>query len=496
MNDVNIGKIKYILNIYGNPSYFDLYGTQFMIFILVTILEISFITIANLKKNASFYKANWAQYRCNPTIMPFAGFINKPDGTSIVKYTEQNYQYCIGQSMDNTMDVKFSPLKSLQESIDAGISDFNGSLASATGKTNQTNSGSASTINKGTNIIFIIFSLLDLGFVYSMDLISKTANVLVGSTLFGKLAMAWGSMLFKYFSIAIVEIIALFYATTVYPTTPFWIFIWPILYFILFIVMFVISLEFASWVAMMVDALEPALEPFTTIKTSRIKRKPFAIRMLNFKMPKTSLCFDKNTKLKTLTGYKKIKKLQPGDILKDGMVTSTFKTLVSEMFNLNGIIVSGSHRVLHNSKWIKVKDHPESISIHYRKKYLYCINTTGKTISIKNHIFMDWDELNERKKKIVFEHLKSLDIHKHLDKGFTRNYRLRMQNGKYKRIIDILPGDILENNIRVLAFVKIKGDDLIGKRKHFYLYHLVTDKGYFKNCKDYNYIIDKLFYMS
>jgi hypothetical protein len=83
------------------------------------------------------------------------------------------------------------------------------------------------------------------------------------------------------------------------------------------------------------------------------------------------------------------------------------------------------------------------------------------------------------------------DIHK-LDNGFSRNYRMKTING-YKRICNIVPGDILEDNIRVLATVKIKGDDL---GKQLFLYHLVTDKGYFKNHRDYNYIIDKLFYIS
>jgi len=488
--DVSVGKIKFILNIYGNPSYFDLYGTQFVIFIIITFLEVSFLIIMNLKKNAAFYKLHWSQVRCNPAIMPFAGFINKPDGTSISKYTEENYQYCIGQSMDNTMDVKFSPLLDMENAINDGISLTNKSLAASAEKTNLSFLGANTSIQSGTNVLYSIFSILEIAFVFFMDILLKTVGLFTTSGHIIKSGLGWFTMMFELVAIALSDFIAVFYAATVYPTIPYWIFIWPILYFILFLVMFVIAEEFKSWVVMIGDAVSPA-ESFTNMNRPR----PLAYKMLNFKLSKISLCFDKNTKLKTPTGFKKIKRIVPGDMLETGMVTSTFKTLViSEMFNLNGIIVSGDHRVLLDSKWVKVKNHPDSKLIDYRKKYLYCINTTGKTIATKNHIFMDWDELGKKKLKTVLNYLNTnvtADIHK-LDNGFSRNYRVKTING-YKRICNIIPGDILEDNIRVLATVKIKGDDL---GKQLFLYHLVTDKGYFKNHRDYNYIIDKLFYIS
>jgi len=72
-----------------------------------------------------------------------------------------------------------------------------------------------------------------------------------------------------------------------------------------------------------------------------------------------------------------------------------------------------------------------------------------------------------------------------------------MMDGRYKKIKNIKPGQLLNENVRVLAVVRIKGDDLIRPRRM--LYHLVTDTGFFKNKKyytDYNFIIDKLFYIS
>jgi hypothetical protein len=225
--------------------------------------------------------------------------------------------------------------------------------------------------------------------------------------------------------------------------------------------------------------------------------EPFTL----MKKPKISLCFDENTKISTLKGNKKIKKIKTGDFLSDGsMVTAIFKTLAYPiMFNLNGIIVSGDHYVYHD-KWIKVKNHPDSFAVFYKKQFLYCLNTTSKRIKIKNHIFLDWDELDDKKIKVIELFLKKQEkcleeLHSVMDRGYNRQLIVKLKRGR-KEIYNIQPGDILRDGSKVLALVTIKGDDLYEKSKQIKKYNLVTDTGYFKKTPDYNFIIDKLFYMS
>ena len=75
-----------------------------------------------------------------------------------------------------------------------------------------------------------------------------------------------------------------------------------------------------------------------------------------------TLCFDKNTLIETNKGKIKIKNLKPGDILANGdKITAVFKLAYEnlDMYKLNGITVTGCHKVLHcNLGWIDVKDHP------------------------------------------------------------------------------------------------------------------------------------------
>ena len=106
---------------------------------------------------------------------------------------------------------------------------------------------------------------------------------------------------------------------------------------------------------------------------------------------------------------------------------------------------------------------------------MYCLNTTSKRITIRGHEFLDWDDLTEKDLKFykMFEN----------NKGFSS--MLLKTNRGYKDISEIKPNDIIDENVRVLATVHLKDT-----------YHLVTDTGHFNGFKDYNYNIDKLFYLN
>jgi hypothetical protein len=119
------------------------------------------------------------------------------------------------------------------------------------------------------------------------------------------------------------------------------------------------------------------------------------------KLPKVPRCFDEFTEL-TLNNGKivNIKDIRVNDTLQDGeRVTGIMKSSTEDhtFFNLNGIVVTGSHMVFHETMgWIQVMQHPESVYIHdYNKPYMYCIGTNTKIFRINNNIFADWDELQD-----------------------------------------------------------------------------------------------------
>ena len=58
--------------------------------ICIMIVFIILLSSNILNTGVQNMQDNWALYRCNPILMPFAGFI-APDGTS----TQDNFSYCI-----------------------------------------------------------------------------------------------------------------------------------------------------------------------------------------------------------------------------------------------------------------------------------------------------------------------------------------------------------------------------------------------------------------
>jgi hypothetical protein len=183
-------------------------------------------------------------------------------------------------------------------------------------------------------------------------------------------------------------------------------------------------------------------------------------------MPRVK-CFDENTEILMKDGTKtRIIDVKNGDVLfGDNEVTAIMKLEAknSTMYNLRGIIVSDSHIVEYNDKWIPVLEHPEAVKCaSYEKPYLYCLNTTNKTIVINETTFTDWDEIydkdmNEIKNNGIVKIEQLADIHTHLDGGFDGSTKIKLKNGETKEIRNVKIDDILEHGENVYGLVKING---------------------------------------
>ena len=454
-------KLDDIIRLYSHATYIQVYGGQIAWVIFLTILDIVLIVYYFLKKNKASIKENWSDVRCNWDIMPLAGFINKPSNKTIIEYTQENYDYCTKQTIGNSMSSHFEGTFNTQQQINDTISGSNSLMAKNVAVSNQTTTGVNENINNGTNIVYQIFNLLYVGFILFMNTLLKLSDILKTMTHFGMTGITWGTVFFKLFITAVMALLVILFASTVIPAIPFYWLIFPLIFPLTFAFLLVISSSFKNTVSIITDQFAN-VEPFTQMK------------------PKLNLCFGENTRIKTNKGYKKIKHVKVGDVLNGSHVTTTFKTVVTPVFNLNGIIVSGEHYVKYNG-WIKVKDHPLSVPTEYKGKYLYCLNTTSKTIRIDSHDFLDWDDLIPEKMDHVLKFYKTPERIHLYDKGFS-SLMVKTTRG-YKNISEINPDDILED-ARVIATVSLKDK-----------YHIVTDTGYFNGYKDYNYNIDKLFYL-
>ena len=176
-------------------------------------------------------------------------------------------------------------------------------------------------------------------------------------------------------------------------------------------------------------------------------------------------CFDRKTKFFLIDGtFKFIEELKPLDTLLDGsIVTAKIKVTSKDldMYYLNDIIISESHIVNYNNKWIKVKEHPNAIKLtSYKEPYLYCINTTSKTIVLNNTIFTDWDEVYDDDLSFLLEHISfrmSDDLFTDINFGFKKETKIKMINGE-KPIDKIFIGERVSTGGVVYGIVELMND--------------------------------------
>ena len=212
----------------------------------------------------------------------------------------------------------------------------------------------------------------------------------------------------------------------------------------------------------------------------------FLLRILRLSVPpppSLPSCFAGDTMVKMAKGEKKMKDIEIGDrISGGGIVTAVFKNSSTgqNVYDLHGVKVTGEHRVFHPlAKWIKVKDHPESIYLpDFNEPYVYCLNTTLKTFQIGDMIFSDWDDIDEE----VLEHLNrncvdvgflpekflNEDIHIYLESGFDPTTLIKMVDGSFKPICKINVNERLDNDTKVIGVVKVNGRG-INQYKHIFI---------------------------
>ena len=181
------------------------------------------------------------------------------------------------------------------------------------------------------------------------------------------------------------------------------------------------------------------------------------------------LCFDPTTQIETFYGEKLvISDVALGLKLKGGgNVVSAY--IVSgkgvEMYTLDGVNVSGNHKVIHNGKPTAVKFHPDA-KRSMPLPYLYCIDTSNNRIFIGNTEFLDFSEDTSFSKcakaridtEMFYNHHVSpknaVNIlgHQHIH-GISPHTMVVMYNGHLKSAKEIQIEDVLEGGSIVKAVV-------------------------------------------
>jgi len=448
--------LQNITKMYEKLNYFDQYGGSLILFIIITIILILIISYCLIMVNVQPVIDDWANQRCKPNIIPFAGLITRPEGISASDYTSQNFNYCTQNILSSVSGTAVEPLTFITNLLSSMADKIKDDLQSVRAMFDKVRTMFQQVSQEIMGRIINITIPLQQIVISFKDLLAKIQGTMTA----GLFTLLGSYYTLKSLLGAIAQFIITILITLAIMVAVFWIipFTWgaAIANTVIFVAL---AIPMAVILAFMIDVLH--------VQTS-------------LKIPKVK-CFDKDTEITMNDGsVKKITEVKPGDILiGNNEVTACIKveTKGSEIYNLDDIIVSNSHIIYYSGKWIYVSQHPDAIKYHsYTEPYLYCLNTSNKIIKINNTIFTDWDEIyDDDISEVMYNSFLPInnlhEIHSKLDSGFKGETKIKLNTGAYREIKDINVGDILENDEEVYGIVEINGKNILQQ----YEYNLGKD---------------------
>ena len=529
MDDIHYDDLfKKINKLYNSKSYMDRYGIDIWIACILCIVFFIAISYFQVMNNVQPIKADWSVQKCNPAVIPFAGLINNTSTTQTnSEFTTSNFSGCIQsivsslaayalQPLDAILNLITTEFSSLLDSIN-GIRDEFDSVRNSVGGI------SDEIMGKALNVTMPLVQTTIVG----KDIGAKAVGG-VAATIYAFFGSFMGVQSLAAFILQIMLDMVIGLGAAIIPLIVASVFFPPAL------------ILLATDVVMMTVALVFYLILQTIAKDVFNMSTPNPPKVPN-------ACFSKDTivKLKN-NGTKCIHNLKPGDILYDNSKVTSFMKLSTygqDIYNLNGIIVTGNHSIFHEELgWINVENHPEACYIEdFRESFIYCVNTDTKIIKIGNLTFSDWDDLDDsdlNELRVICSHNLPLpndftrkDIHKYLNNGFHKDMQVDLEDGRSLSIANIEVNDTLRFGERVVGIVKIDAKEIdiceyhledlspikctknilfldtdlgnmntfnmdgINPCKERYIYHLLTDTGNFTinghKFGDYNTGIEK-----
>ena len=94
--------------LYGDKTFSGRYGIDIIKVCVVIFLFMSAVTYYQIQNKLLEVKRDWPEYRCRPDVMPFAGWINAPEGVNPLQYTKQNFMECSTKVTKGIYDSRMS----------------------------------------------------------------------------------------------------------------------------------------------------------------------------------------------------------------------------------------------------------------------------------------------------------------------------------------------------------------------------------------------------
>ena len=120
-----------INKLYNDKGYLEKYSLDIWITFITCIVFFLVFSYFHIMNNIQPIKADWPNKRCDPSIIPFAGLINKPTNESAYQFTQDNFAYCTQNILSEAANMAMQPfyyitdvLASVYQAIADAIDSF------------------------------------------------------------------------------------------------------------------------------------------------------------------------------------------------------------------------------------------------------------------------------------------------------------------------------------------------------------------------------------
>ena len=493
---------KILSQIYKGVGYFDKYGGSLLMSLLLVLAFTGVVLYLRIMSQLKAMRTDWASNRCSPGVLPFAGAIVWKPGQTFFEATAENFNGCLNVIQEEITGAFLEPVNYSMSALSSVAGDIQMDINLVRSKLNDMGDVLQTALNKVLTQMMGFIVPVQLTFMRMKDVLAKTHAVLatsIFSLLSGYLGLK--SFLGAFVNVLIVGLIA---ATAIILPLIIFIFTWPIA-----IPMIVLYAAVAVPLAVIIGYISHIVD---LTRTSVPKVPGGGV---------VRACLDKNTRMLMSDGSeKRIADISVGDILLyDGRVISTMQVSTQEMdmYYIGGIIVSGSHAMYVNGRWIYAYQHPAATRISkYYEPYVYCLNTESGAIHVDDLIFSDWNDLDDKEEEYIAtkwdipsEKMNPTELHTRFDTGYVDTTLVILANHSSKIISAVKPDDLLLGGNRVIAVVKMDGSNFCEEVRDQsgchqtdapILYHLVTKTAFMNlgtietntSVHDFNWNIEHL----
>jgi hypothetical protein len=357
-----------------------------ILFILITfglVFGLGLI-IANLEKTGVMN--NWDKRRCElPVIMTARFFKPDSDSRSTSQFSNDNFDFCMKQYIGNFMTLLTAP-------VAAVFSKHSNLAGDALGMVDTIRKIAASMYNAllgflDTYLRKFNASIYEISRVMQyLQMAMRRANAAVMSMLYSGITLFRGLLNTLQFVIKVILIICSIMIAIII-----------ILFFILFPFIPLILAVLSSIVAVVLS-LSTVMSPDIANQANN---------------DKGGFCFSESTEILVIDKHgkevnKSVKDIKIGDTLERNCGTVTAIIIMNgedvQLYDINGIIVSGSHLVLGtDGKYKSVASDERAVKCDIKSNILYCFNTTSHNIPVYSPtnledtalIFRDWEEMDD-----------------------------------------------------------------------------------------------------